>query len=110
MAQLYLRFGTVGKALPIFESLQKRSPKDVDLGSALASANLIRGNYQSAADIYSRFDKSTLKIPSVGLNYAVTLKLLNRPKDAQTALSNVSGANTGPIAEYAQKVEKFVRN
>ena len=110
LAQLYLRFGTVGKALPIFESLQKRSPKDVDLGSALASANLIRGNYQSAADIYSRFDKSTLKIPSVGLNYAVTLKLLNRPKDAQTALSNVSGANTGPIAEYAQKVEKFVRN
>ena len=110
LAQLYLRFGTVGKALPIFESLQKRSPKDVDLGSALASANLIRGNYQSAADIYSRFDKSTLKIPSVGLNYAVTLKLLNRPKDAQTALSNVSGANAGPIAEYAQKVEKFVRN
>ncbi len=110
LAQLYLRFGTVGKALPIFESLQRRSPKDVDIGSALASANLIRGNYQSAVDIYSRLDKSTLKTPSVGLNYAVALKLLNRSQEAQTAFSNVSGANSGSIAEYAQKVEKFVRN
>ena len=110
LAQLYLRFGTVGKALPIFESLQKRSPKDVELGSALASANLIRGNYQAAVDIYTRFDKATLKIPSVGLNYAVALKLLNRPQDAQTVLSNVTRSSSGANAEYAQKVDKFVRN
>ena len=110
LAQLYLRFGTVGKALPIFESLYKRSPKDIELGSALASANLIRGNYQSAVDIYTRFDKTALKIPSVGLNYAVALKLLNRPKDAQTVLSNVTGSSSGANAEYAQKVDRFVRN
>lgn len=110
LAQLYLRFGTVGKALPIFQGLQKRSPKDVEVGSALASANLIKGDYQTAVDIYARFDKATLANPSVGLNYAVALKLLNRPQDAQTVLSNVSGSTTGAIAEYAQKVEKFVRN
>jgi len=110
LAQLYLRFGTVGKALPIFQGLQKRSPKDVEVGSALASANLIKGDYQTAVDIYARFDKATLANPSVGLNYAVALKLLNRPQDAQTVLSNVSGPTTGAIAEYAQRVEKFVRN
>ena len=110
LAQLYLRFGTVGKALPIFQGLQKRSPKDVEVGSALASANLIKGDYQSAVDIYARFDKATLANPSVGLNYAVALKLLNRPQDAQTVLSNVSGSTTGAIAEYAQRVDKFVRN
>lgn len=110
LAQLYLRFGTVGKALPIFQGLQKRSPKDVEVGSALASANLIKGDYQTAVDIYARFDKATLANPSVGLNYAVALKLLNRPQDAQTVLSNVSGSTTGAIAEYAQRVEKFVRN
>lgn len=110
LAQLYLRFGTVGKALPIFQGLQKRSPKDVEVGSALASANLIKGDYQAAVDIYGRFDKATLADPSVGLNYAVALKLLNRPQDAQTVLSNVSGSTTGPIAEYAQRVDKFVRN
>lgn len=110
LAQLYLRFGTVGKALPIFQGLQKRSPKDVEVGSALASANLIKGDYQTAVDIYGRFDKATLANPSVGLNYAVALKLLNRPQDAQTVLSNVSGSTTGPIADYAQRVDKFVRN
>ncbi|MBC7429509.1 MAG: tetratricopeptide repeat protein [Bacteriovorax sp.] len=109
LAQLYLRFGTVGKALPIFQGLLKRSPKDIDVGSALASANLIKGDYQSAVDIYSRFDKATLAMPSVGLNYAVALKLLNRPVDAQTVLGNVT-ASTGAISEYAQKVDKFIRN
>lgn len=109
LAQLYLRFGTVGKALPIFQGLQKRSPKDIEVGSALASAYLIKGDYQSAVDIYGKFDKATLATPSVGLNYAVALKLLNRPIDAQTVLSNVSSAS-GPISEYAQKVERFIRN
>jgi tetratricopeptide (TPR) repeat protein len=110
LAQLYLRFGTVGKALPIFQGLQKRSPKDVEVGSALASANLIKGDYQTAVDIYARFDKTTLSNPSVGLNYAVALKLLNRPQDAQTVLANVSGPTAGAMAEYAQRVDKFVRN
>lgn len=110
LAQLYLRFGTVGKALPIFQGLIRRSPKDVEVGSALASSHLIKGDYQSAVDIYTKFDKGTLANPSVGLNYAVALKLLNRPVDAQTVLGNVTASNSGPMAEYAQKVEKFIRN
>ena len=109
LAQLYLRFGTVGKALPIFQGLLKRSPKDVNVASALASSYLIRGDYQAAVDIYSRFDKATLAMPTVGLNYALALKLLNRPIDAQTVLGNVTGSS-GVIADYAQKVDKFIRN
>ena len=109
LAQLYLRFGTVGKALPIFQGLQKRSPKDTEVNSALAASHLIKGDYQSAADIYARFDKGVLATPSVGLNYAVTLKLLNRPMDAQTVYSNV-GTSSGLVAEYAQKVERFIKD
>lgn len=109
LAQLYLRFGTVGKALPIFQGLHKRSPKDVNVASALASSYLIKGDYQAAVDIYGRFDKATLANPSIGLNYAIALKLLNRPMDAQTVLSNVSPP-VASVTEYAQKVEKFIRN
>jgi tetratricopeptide (TPR) repeat protein len=109
LAHLYLRFGTVGKALPIFQGLQKRSPKDTDVGAALASAFLIKGDYQSAVDIYGKLDKSILAKPEIGLNYAVALKLMNRPLDAQTVLGNVSSPSAG-ISEYAQKVEKFVKN
>jgi tetratricopeptide (TPR) repeat protein len=109
LAQLYLRFGTAGKAFPIFLGLLKRSPKDTDVGSALASAYLIRGEYQMAVDIYSKFDKALVSTPSVGLNYALALKLLNRTADAQNVFGSITGVSS-TIAEYSQKVENFIRN
>ena len=110
LAQLYLRFGTVGKALPIFQGLQKKSPQDIEVNSALASANLLKGVYAAAIQIYNAFDKTTLAKPSVGLNYAVALKLSNRPQDAQTVLGNVVTSSNVDIKDYAQRVEKFIRN
>ncbi len=110
LAELYLRFGTVGKALPIFQGLAKKSPQDVEVNSALASANLLKGDYEAAISIYGSFDKATLAKPHIGLNYAVALKLSNRPKDAQTVLGNVSAVTSADMKEYAQRVDKFIRN
>lgn len=109
LAHLYLRFGTVGKALPIFQGLQKKSPQDIEVNSAVASANLLKGDYASAIQIYSTFDKEALAKPNVGLNYAVALKLSNRPLDAQTVLGNVTASTSADSKEYAQRVEKFIR-
>ena len=110
LAELFLHFGNVGKALPIFQGLQKKSPQDVDVNSAVASANLLKGDYQSALQIYNSFDKPTLSKPSVGLNYAVALKLSNHQAEAISALANVTAATNADLKEYAQKVEKFIRN
>jgi tetratricopeptide (TPR) repeat protein len=112
LAQLYLKFGTVGKALPIFQGLFKRSPDDMDVASSLASSLLIRGDYQAAADLYGKMDKGLLAKPGIGLNYSVVLKLLNRPMDAKTVLDNVTAvSNEGrDLKEYAQRVDKFIRN
>ncbi len=113
LAQLYLKFGTVSKALPIFQGLYKKSPNDQNVAGALASSLLIKGDFQAAADLYSKFSKSTLADPSIGLNYALTLKYLNRPKDALTVFSNVTSVKdllTGPLGEYAAKIENFIRN
>lgn len=112
LAQLYLRFGTVGKALPIFQGLLKRSPDDVEVASALASSHLIKGDYDTAINLYAKLDKSTLSRPSIGLNYAVALKLSNRPIDAKTVFENVtSPGNEGrELKSYSVKVEKFIRN
>lgn len=110
LAELYLKFGTVGKAIPIFQGLAKKSPQDVEINSALATANLLKGDYATAVQIYGQFDKATLAKPGVGLNYAVALKLLNRPMDAQTVLNNVSAATSADLKNYAQKVDKFIRN
>ncbi len=110
LAQLYLRFGTVGKALPIFQALQKRSPKDSEVNSALASANLLKGDLVSALQIYGAMDKDTLSKPSVGLNFAVALKLSNRVPDALAAYTNIAPISNVEIKEYALSVEKFIRN
>jgi predicted Zn-dependent protease len=110
LAELYLHFGTVGKALPIFQGLQKKSPQDIEVNSALATANLLMGDYATAIQIYGTFDKATLAKPGVGLNYAVALKLSNRPMDAQTVLGNVTAATTADLKDYAQRVDKFIRN
>lgn len=109
LAYLYLRFGTVGKAMPIFQGLQKKSPQDIEVNAALASANLLKGDYENAIQIYGTFDKQTLAKPNIGLNYAVALKLSNRPVDAQTVLGNVSPSTNADMREYAQSVEKFIR-
>lgn len=110
LAQLYLRFGTVGKALPIFIGLQKKSPQDPEVNSAVAAACLLKGDYSTAITIYAAFSKEALTKPSIGLNYAVALKLSNRVADAQAALGSVTASTNADVKEYAQKVEKFIRN
>jgi len=113
LAHLYLKFGTIGKALPIFQGLYKKSPNDQDLSAALATSLLIKGDYQAAADVYAKFSKAALATPYIGLNYALTLKYLNRPKDAQTVFSNINNTGnllTGALGEYAAKVETLIRN
>ena len=110
LAELFLHFGNVGKALPIFQGLQKKSPQDLDVNSAMATANLLKGDYQSALAIYNSIDKATLTKPNVGLNYAVALKLSNHQPEAIAALANISAAPNTDLKEYAQRVEKFIRN
>jgi len=110
LAQLYLRFGSVGKALPIFLGLQKRSPKDIEINSALAAANLIKGDFTNALAIYTSMDKESLAKPNIGLNYAVALKLSNHAADAISAFNSITAATDSGNKEYAQRVEKFIRN
>ena len=110
LAQLYLHFGTVSKALPIFQGLQKKSPKDIEVNSALASANLLKGDYSSAILIYSAMDKESLVKPDIGLNYVVALKLANRGADALSAFADIVVASNTELKNYADRVEKFIRN
>jgi tetratricopeptide (TPR) repeat protein len=110
LAELYLRFGNVGKAFPIFQGLQKKSPQDIQVSSALASAFLLKGDNASALQIYGAFDKAVLSRPSIGLNYAVALKLSNRSADAQAAFGNIDAATSADMRDYAQRVDKFIRN
>lgn len=109
LARLYLKFGTVGKAYPIFNALYKKSGEDVDLAQALATANLVKGEYQQAIDIYSRIDKKEVSAPEISLNYALALKFAGKKDEALKVLNQMANP-LGEIVEYAKKVENFVRN
>lgn len=109
LAYLYLRFGSIGKAMPILLGLQKKSPQDIEVNSALATANILKGDYVAAINMYGTFDKETLTRPSIGLNYAVALKFSNRNTDAESAFDNVIVGNSLELKQYAQKVDKFIR-
>ena len=110
LARLYLRFGVSSKALPILQALQKRSPNDNDVNSALASAFLISGDAASAVGIYASMEKVVAQRPWNALNYAVALKSINKTSEAQAILGTVSGLERADLKTYMQKVEKFVRN
>jgi tetratricopeptide (TPR) repeat protein len=110
LALIYLRFGTVGKSLPILQGLIKKSPQDIEVSSALAASHLLKGDYEAAISLYGALDKASLTKPSIGLNYALALKLMNRSSDAQVALGNVSPATSPEIKDYAQRIDKFIRN
>ena len=108
LAVLYLKFGTVGKAMPIFQGLLKRSSNDEEILSAVAASYLLRGDFSKAVEMYSKLSKNILIEPTVGLNYAVALKLDGRASEAKVAFGNLSPAK-GSLNEYLQKVEKFIK-
>ncbi len=110
LAQLFLKFGNAAKAISILQGLQKRSPQDQDVVAALATANLLNGDYPQAIIGFSTLDKSIIQRPNVGLNYCVALKLLNRKSESLAIFSNMAPASSGPLLDYYQKVEKFIRN
>lgn len=106
-ARLYLQFGIVAKAEPILSGLYKKSTDDVQVTSALASCYLLKGDYQNAANLFSQIPKEQLSSPSIGLNYSLTLKFLNKNEEATSMLKQVS-ESAGELKQYAQKVEAFV--
>lgn len=109
LSYLYLKFGMIDKALPIITGLNKKSPQDIEINLALAAAYVISGKFQEAVSIYSRFDNETIGRASVGLNYAIALAMLNRPKDARTVFQYVK--NIPPrFSAYAEKVQGLIGN
>ena len=108
IAQLYLHFGTLGKSLPIFEALLKKSPQDLEFNSAMASGFLLKGDSASAISIYATLPKDTFVHPAFGLNYALALKLADKPTEAVETLAKIN-TSTGDLKEYAQKVDNFIR-
>lgn len=105
LAKLYLSYGLVDLAQPIFEGLLNSSSKDVDLLNALATCYFLNSNYQKSVSLFEKIPKEYWSNPEIGLNFSISLKKVNRLKDAKTLLSNIRTPDTDSLKRYYRIVE-----
>ncbi len=100
LARLYLSYGVVEAALPLFQGLLNESSDDVDLINAVASCYYLKSDYQQSLSYYTRITPALLSRPEIGLNYAVTLSKLGKKKEAQNIFSDISKPKSKMLLEY----------
>ncbi len=109
LAQLYLKYGKVEQAHAILEALHRKKPLDVDVASGYATSLMMKGMLKESVELFAKLDKATLSEARVGLNFALALKLHERPQDALTVLQNVSEPKESDLRAYYQRVNEFIR-
>ena len=109
LGQLYTKYGLLGKARNLFNSLYRVNEEDADVIAALAYVELLSGEYKRAVGYYQKMDKDLYEEPRVGLNLALALYLSDRPKDAKNVLDGIREATTREEEVYSKRVKNFFR-
>jgi len=78
------------------------------VATALATTYLMNSDYQNALTTFQSMPKENLVKPEVGINYALTLKLLGKNDEAKLAYANVLEVSS-EMKLYAQDVDNFIR-
>ena len=105
LAKLYLSYGLSDSALPIFESLLREAPNDVDILNAVASSHFLGADYQRALAYYDKIPQTEWRRAEIGLNLAWTLKNAGRNNDARQVFSMVSKPSSENLRRYYGIVE-----
>jgi len=105
LARLYLTYGLVEAAVPIFQSLLNNSPNDVDILNALATAFFIQSDFQKAILYYKKIPQREWANPEIGLNISLVLKKSGKLEDAKKVFKMVRY----PINENLKKYYASVK-
>lgn len=100
LAKLYLKYGLVDSALPIFQSLLNETPGDVDLLNAIGTAYFFQSDYRQAYNFYQRIPQKQWRMAEIGLNLAVTLKKLNHEENALKVFNEITKPGSRELQEY----------
>jgi tetratricopeptide (TPR) repeat protein len=100
LARLYLVYGLVDLALPLFQGLLSESSGDVDLLNAVATSYVLKGDYDKAKNYYQNVPKSEWPRAEVGLNFALTLNKLGQSAEAQKVFSMVTTPKNSGLKRY----------
>ena len=107
LAQIYLNFGVVDKAQRLLLSIENQRSGDPSVLGALAATYLFQGKVEQGLSYFRQIPGGQLSHPSIGLNYAVALKIAGNNKQANQAFGNVNN-NRPEWKKYYLKVKDFV--
>lgn len=108
LARLYLAYGLVDLALPLFQGLLSESSGDVDLLNAVATSYVMKGDYERAKSYYQNIPKTEWARAEVGLNLALTLKKLGQGAEAEKVLSAVAPPKNSGLKRYYAFVKSLL--
>ncbi len=108
LSQMYLKYGFTDKARSLLAALFKKNGKDMDVINSLAVSYMIEGNYTEALKWYDKIPRDLHSRYDIGINYALTLKLSGRVKDAQTVFERINVTKLGDSSTYYGKVKRYL--
>lgn len=108
LAQVYLEFNLIDKALVVLEDLKKDIKDDPDLLFSLASGYLMKGNTKLAASYLDQIPSQFRKREDVSLINAITLYEQNKFYAAKDILDQQNFINYYPMKKSARKLEDLV--
>lgn len=100
LAKLYLSYGLVESALPVFSGLLNESQGDVDLLNAVASSYFLMSDYNKALSYYKQIPEDQWQNPEVGLNLSLTFKKTGNAKEASNVFSKVKEPKNKKMRDY----------
>lgn len=108
LAQILLKFGFTDNAIQYFKFLQNSNMRDVEVTAALASAYLLSGDLKNAKDEFERLNEAAFKIPFIGINYSITLKLLGQIGKSKAIFLMVETDQLKEDKEYYKNISQFL--
>lgn len=108
LAQLYLKYGFVDKAQNIFRTLYNKSSSDSDVINALGTGHLLKEEYKSSVNYFSKLSRKELSNARYGLNFSIALKSSGRVKDAKAVFDRINTSTMGNLGGYYNKVGRFL--
>ncbi len=110
LANLYLRYGLIDKAISSFEYLIKFAPEDKELINGLAHAHYLNGDLKRANFYFETLPKQFVPRRGINSTRALVTHLLGDSQKALTILKESKDENSSKINKEYSQVKNFIES
>ena len=108
LAHVYLSFGMIHEAQKLFLNINQARPGDPLVLGGLATTYLFQGNIKKSLTHFNKISSNDLRLPAIGLNYAVALHLDGNKSLAKRTARRVED-DKREWGNYYKSVNRLVR-